>query len=228
MNAPSDAPRRYQIVFRGECGDVLAGVFSDVAIESRLGYTRVVAVVRDESEFYGLLGRFADLALRPVSLTELGADDAKLSSASNGTGSRLAGPDLDATTWLARVAARDPAALAMAGDHLARDLQASVLDAKSRALIRLAGLVGHGGEESAAVYEHQVMTAVRHGASAEEIAAALMALFPTVGAGRVAAAAALIWPVLGEATGVSPADRLGEEDQAASGSRHRSRAIRMA
>jgi hypothetical protein len=40
-------------------------------IESRPGYTRVVATVRDQSEFYGLLDRFADLALRPVSLIEL-------------------------------------------------------------------------------------------------------------------------------------------------------------
>ena len=46
----------------------------DAAIESRHGYTRVVATVRDQSEFYGLLDRFADLALWPVSLIELGAD----------------------------------------------------------------------------------------------------------------------------------------------------------
>ena len=74
MTRPSDAPRRYQIVFLGECGEVLADVLGDAAIESRHGYTRVVATVRDQSEFYGLVDRFADLALWPVSLIDLGAD----------------------------------------------------------------------------------------------------------------------------------------------------------
>lgn len=71
MNVPSDAPCRYRIVFRGECGPVLASLFGDVTIESSNGYTCVVAPVRDDSEFYGLLDRFADLALRPVSINEL-------------------------------------------------------------------------------------------------------------------------------------------------------------
>ena len=71
MNTPSDAPCRYQIVFRTECGNVLAGVLGDAVIEARHGYTRVIATVRDQSEFYSLLDRFADLALRPVSVVEL-------------------------------------------------------------------------------------------------------------------------------------------------------------
>jgi hypothetical protein len=74
MTMPSDAPRRYQIVFRGECGDALAGVLGDAEIESRHGYTCVVAPVRDQPEFYGLLDRFAELALLPVSLIELGTE----------------------------------------------------------------------------------------------------------------------------------------------------------
>src|SRR5215468_9369714 len=72
MRVPDDTPRRYRIVFRGECGDVFADVFSDLVIESRDGYTSVVAAVRDASEFYGLLDRFEDLALQPVSLHEIG------------------------------------------------------------------------------------------------------------------------------------------------------------
>jgi Carboxymuconolactone decarboxylase family len=72
MNMPSDAPRRYRIVFRGECGHVFADVPGDVTIESRDGYTCLVATVRDQSEFYGLLDRFEDLALLPVSIGELG------------------------------------------------------------------------------------------------------------------------------------------------------------
>jgi hypothetical protein len=73
MNTPNGAPCRYQIVFHTECGNVLAGILDDAVIESRCGYTRVVATVRDQSEFYGLLDRFADLALQPVSLIDLGA-----------------------------------------------------------------------------------------------------------------------------------------------------------
>ncbi len=75
MNVPSDAPRRYRIVFRGECGHAFADVFSNVTIESRDGYTCVLAAVRDQSEFYGLLDRFQDLALLPVSINELGPGD---------------------------------------------------------------------------------------------------------------------------------------------------------
>jgi hypothetical protein len=74
MNVPSGAPRRYRIVFRGECGDAFAGLFSDVTVESGHGRTCVVAAVRDASEFYGLLDRFQDLALLPVSINEIGGD----------------------------------------------------------------------------------------------------------------------------------------------------------
>jgi hypothetical protein len=74
MNSPDGAPFRYQIVFRTECGITLAGILDDAVIESRHGYTLVVTTVRDQSEFYGLLDRFADLALQPVSLVEIGAE----------------------------------------------------------------------------------------------------------------------------------------------------------
>ena len=74
MNEPSDAPCRYQIVFRTECGNVLADILDDAVIESGPGYTFVVATVRDQSDFYGLLDKFAALGLRPVSLIELGTD----------------------------------------------------------------------------------------------------------------------------------------------------------
>jgi hypothetical protein len=74
MSKPSDSPCRYQIVFRTECGNVLADTLDDAVIESRDGYTCVVATVRDQSDFYGLLDKFAALGLRPVSLIELGAD----------------------------------------------------------------------------------------------------------------------------------------------------------
>ena len=71
---PSDAPLRYRIIFRGECGNVLQGILSDATIESQRGWTRVIATVGDEAGFYELLGRFQDLALQVVSINQLDAD----------------------------------------------------------------------------------------------------------------------------------------------------------
>jgi len=67
-------PRRYRIILRGECGPLMAGVLDDVLVESCRGWTCVMALVRDDSELYGLLARFGDFALHVVSLNELGAD----------------------------------------------------------------------------------------------------------------------------------------------------------
>jgi hypothetical protein len=52
----------------------MAGVLGDVLVESGHGWTCVMALVRDDSELYGLLDRFQDFALHVVSLNELGAD----------------------------------------------------------------------------------------------------------------------------------------------------------
>jgi hypothetical protein len=73
MTAPAD-PRRYRIILRGECKNLLAGVLDELLIESSRGWTCVMASVRDESELYGLLERFQEFALHIVSLNELGAD----------------------------------------------------------------------------------------------------------------------------------------------------------
>jgi hypothetical protein len=67
-------PCRYRIILRGECQHLLTGLLEHVLIESCRGWTSVVASVRDESEFYGLLERFQEFALHIVSLNELGAD----------------------------------------------------------------------------------------------------------------------------------------------------------
>jgi hypothetical protein len=68
---------RYQIILRGECGPLVAGLFGDVAIESSHGRTCIIAAVRDDSGLYGLLDRIQDLALHLVSLNELdGAEGA--------------------------------------------------------------------------------------------------------------------------------------------------------
>lgn len=73
---PSDAPLRYRIIFRGECGRVLQGIVSDATIESRRGWTCVIVTVGGESGFYRLLDRFRDLALPVVSINQLDADAA--------------------------------------------------------------------------------------------------------------------------------------------------------
>jgi hypothetical protein len=70
MSTPSTV-HRYRIVVRDVCGDLLASLVEGLAIESGGDQTSVVASVRDESELYGLLDRFHDLALHIVSLHEL-------------------------------------------------------------------------------------------------------------------------------------------------------------
>jgi len=69
-----DAPLRYRIILRGECGNVLQGILSDAAIESQRGWTCVIATVGGEPGFYSLLDRFQDLALQVVSINQLDAD----------------------------------------------------------------------------------------------------------------------------------------------------------
>jgi hypothetical protein len=73
MAARTAPRRRYRIILRGDCAQLLAGVIDDVDIESSRGWTCVLASVRDDSELYGLLDRFEEFALHIVSLNELGA-----------------------------------------------------------------------------------------------------------------------------------------------------------
>jgi len=74
MSTPG-AVHRYRIVVRDDCRDLLASLVEGLAIEPggpAGDRTSVIASVRDESEFYGLLDRFHELALHIVSLNELG------------------------------------------------------------------------------------------------------------------------------------------------------------
>jgi hypothetical protein len=71
---PTDAPLRYRIIIRGECGTVLQGILGDATIESRRGWTCVIATVGGEAGFYELLDRFQDLALQVVSINQLHAE----------------------------------------------------------------------------------------------------------------------------------------------------------
>jgi hypothetical protein len=74
MIAPTGSCRQYRIILKGECKHLLAGLLDELLVESGHGWTCAIASVRDESELYGLLERFQDLALHIVSLNELGAD----------------------------------------------------------------------------------------------------------------------------------------------------------
>ena len=69
-----EAPLRYRIILRGECGNVLQAILRDATIESRRGWTCVIATVGGETGLYELLDRFQDLALQVVSINQLDAD----------------------------------------------------------------------------------------------------------------------------------------------------------
>ena len=69
--AASDA-RRYQIVVRGECERLLVSLMDNVQVmSSQSGYTCVVALVRDDPEFWGMLELLRDLAMYVVSIQDL-------------------------------------------------------------------------------------------------------------------------------------------------------------
>jgi hypothetical protein len=73
MIRPTSGARQYRIIIRGECGRLLASLIDNVQVEpSRNGDTCVVALLRDDPEFWGLLEQLRDLALHLVSVQELG------------------------------------------------------------------------------------------------------------------------------------------------------------
>jgi hypothetical protein len=73
MIRPMTDTRQYRIIIRGECGRLLVSLMDNVQVESsRGGDTCVVALVRDDPEFWGLLEQLRDLALHLVSVEELG------------------------------------------------------------------------------------------------------------------------------------------------------------
>ena len=67
------AERRYRIIVAGVSARTLIDVIEGIELESsEAGWTCFLVSVRDESEFYGLLHRFEDLALHVISIEELG------------------------------------------------------------------------------------------------------------------------------------------------------------
>lgn len=72
MIRPATGARKYQICLRSDCGRLLAGLIDNLQVEpSRDGHTCVVASVRDDPEFWGLMEQFRDLALHVVSVQDL-------------------------------------------------------------------------------------------------------------------------------------------------------------
>jgi alkylhydroperoxidase/carboxymuconolactone decarboxylase family protein YurZ len=111
--------------------------------------------------------------------------------------------------WLAGVAVRDPAILAAAEVSTARNIEASGLDARSHAMVRLAAAVTAcdcGGQTAG--YEQQVSAALDQGVSLDEIVGVFVALLPMLGAERIAAAAPDVLRVLTRANADLPANRL--------------------
>jgi len=72
MTTPASDARRYRITVRGECGKLLVSLIENLQVVSaQNGDTCVVATVRDDPEFWGLMERLRDLALHVVSLQDL-------------------------------------------------------------------------------------------------------------------------------------------------------------
>ena len=64
--------RQYRIRLRSDCGRLLAGLIENLQVEpSHNGDTCVVASVRDDPEFWGLMEQLRDLALHVVSVQDL-------------------------------------------------------------------------------------------------------------------------------------------------------------
>jgi hypothetical protein len=69
----TDAGYLYQLILRGECGRLVAGLFDDVMIESGDGRTSMIFCVRGDSELRGLLDQIQNLGLHLVTLNEMGS-----------------------------------------------------------------------------------------------------------------------------------------------------------
>jgi alkylhydroperoxidase/carboxymuconolactone decarboxylase family protein YurZ len=182
---PGDHARWYRIVVRGEAGSLLSAALGGAEVTSSHGWTTITAPVRDVSEFYGLLDRLEEFALRVVSVNELA-----------GTGG---GPGRPGEAWLAGAAEHDPAALEPFLT-LAEDTGAIAgLDMRSRPLVRIAGLVATGAGDLPSAYRWHLAEALGRRVTTDEIAGVLMTLLPVVGTARVTAASSAIRAALDRA-----------------------------
>ncbi|HEX9537294.1 MAG TPA: hypothetical protein VGA04_03875 [Streptosporangiaceae bacterium] len=191
MTAPDHEVQRYRIVARGESPVLLGGVADGLQIESGRGWTSVVASVRDESELWGLLGRFQDFAIHVVSINELGAEVMRPRTVTGGRRVSHGGESAGGwREWLAGAAANDPDVLARALGPVAGNIDLSGLDIRTHALVCLAGLVAAGEfhDSIRSAYD----AALDRGVTGAEITGVLVALLPVLGADRIAAAAATV------------------------------------
>jgi alkylhydroperoxidase/carboxymuconolactone decarboxylase family protein YurZ len=203
MAAQADADRRYRIMLQGECRQLLAGLPGEFSIETCQGWTCVLVSVRDESELYGLLDRFQDLALHIVSLNELGAGVVRRQSAANGPPVSLRPGGVGLADWLAGAAAHDAAIPELALSPAADNINESGLDVRTHALVRLAAAVADG--KPGTTYDQHIATALDHGVTLDEIVGVLVALLPLIGAAPVTVAAAAIREAIGRLTAAIPA-----------------------
>ena len=109
------------------------------------------------------------------------------------------------TAWLAGVAAGGPAIPPPSIGPGADNVEESGLDVRTHALVRLAALVAAG--ESGEAYDLHIAAALDHGVTLDEIIGVLVALLPTVGAGRVTEAAPAVLGAIGRVAGDLPAAR---------------------
>jgi len=195
MTAPDHQVQRYRIVARGESPVLLAGLADGLQIETGRGWTSVVASVADESELWGLLDRFQDLAMHLVGINELGAAVMRSPAMPGGppTGDG-GGPAGGWRQWLAGAAASDPDVLAGALGPVAGNIDLSGLDIRTHALVRLAALVAAG--EPRDPIRSACEAALDRGVTGAEITGVLVALLPALGTGRITAAAATVLGLL--------------------------------
>jgi hypothetical protein len=72
MIRPAGTARQYRIIIQGECGRLLTSLMENLeVVTSQNGNTCVVALVRDDPEFWGLMEQLRDLAMHVVSLQDL-------------------------------------------------------------------------------------------------------------------------------------------------------------
>ena len=72
----SETGHRYQLIVRGECGQLTERLPGDAAIGAGDGGTSLIVSARDDSELYGLPDRIQDLGLHLVTLDEAGGTEA--------------------------------------------------------------------------------------------------------------------------------------------------------
>src|SRR5262252_3929723 len=68
MNERVTDQRCYRVVVSGRLGDLLAGTFDQLEVESRPGETSLTGSFADQAQLHGLLDRLRDLGITLVSV----------------------------------------------------------------------------------------------------------------------------------------------------------------